>query len=39
VRERCDIAAFIPMGGAMESLNVSNAASVAFYEIRRNTPL
>ncbi|HEX3484992.1 MAG TPA: RNA methyltransferase [Micropepsaceae bacterium] len=35
VRERCDAAAFIPMGGAMESLNVSNAAAIAFYELRR----
>jgi 23S rRNA (guanosine2251-2'-O)-methyltransferase len=35
VRERCDCAAFIPMSGAMESLNVSNAAAIAFYELRR----
>ena len=35
VRERCDISASIPMGGDMESLNVSNAAAVAFYELRR----
>jgi 23S rRNA (guanosine2251-2'-O)-methyltransferase len=35
VRERCDIAAFIPTGGA--SLNVSNAAAVAFYELKRQT--
>jgi 23S rRNA (guanosine2251-2'-O)-methyltransferase len=35
VRERCDASAFIPMGGVMESLNVSNAAAVAFYELRR----
>jgi 23S rRNA (guanosine2251-2'-O)-methyltransferase len=35
VRERCDAAAFIPMDGAMESLNVSNAAAVALYELRR----
>jgi 23S rRNA (guanosine2251-2'-O)-methyltransferase len=35
VRERCDASAFIPMGGAMESLNVSNAAAIAFYELRR----
>lgn len=35
VRERCDVSAFIPMGGAMESLNVSNAAAIAFYELRR----
>ena len=35
VRERCDVRAFIPMSGAMESLNVSNAAAVAFYELQR----
>jgi 23S rRNA (guanosine2251-2'-O)-methyltransferase len=35
VRERCDGSAFIPMNGAMESLNVSNAAAIAFYELRR----
>ena len=35
VRERCDAAAFIPIGGAIESLNVSNAAAIAFYELRR----
>jgi 23S rRNA (guanosine2251-2'-O)-methyltransferase len=35
VRERCDISASIPMGGDMESLNVSNAAAIAFYELRR----
>ncbi len=36
VRERCDASAFIPMGGNMESLNVSNAAAIAFYDLRRN---
>jgi 23S rRNA (guanosine2251-2'-O)-methyltransferase len=35
VRERCDIAAVIPMPGDMESLNVSNAAAIAFYELTR----
>lgn len=33
VRERCDISAYIPMSPAMESLNVSNAAAIAFYEL------
>ena len=37
VRERCESAAFIPIGGVMESLNVSNAAAVALYEVRRNS--
>ena len=35
VRERCDVAAVIPIDAEMESLNVSNAAAVALYEIRR----
>jgi 23S rRNA (guanosine2251-2'-O)-methyltransferase len=35
VRERCDTAAFVPMEEAMESLNVSNAAAIALYELRR----
>ncbi|MGQ0742175.1 MAG: 23S rRNA (guanosine(2251)-2'-O)-methyltransferase RlmB [Alphaproteobacteria bacterium] len=35
VRERCDVVARIPISGAMESLNVSNAAAVALYELRR----
>jgi 23S rRNA (guanosine2251-2'-O)-methyltransferase len=35
VREHCDTAAFIPIDKAMESLNVSNAAAIALYEIRR----
>lgn len=35
VREHCEAAAFIPMGGTMESLNVSNAAAIALYELRR----
>jgi 23S rRNA (guanosine2251-2'-O)-methyltransferase len=35
VRERCDAAAFVPIDAKMESLNVSNAAAVALYELRR----
>jgi 23S rRNA (guanosine2251-2'-O)-methyltransferase len=34
VREHCEVAAFIPIDG-MESLNVSNAAAIALYELRR----
>ena len=36
VRERCDTSAHIPMQGMIESLNVSNAAAIAFYEIARS---
>jgi 23S rRNA (guanosine2251-2'-O)-methyltransferase len=35
VRERCDVAAYVPMNSDMESLNVSNAAAVALYELQR----
>ena len=35
VREHCDTAAFIPIDSSTESLNVSNAAAVALYELRR----
>ncbi|MEQ1867487.1 MAG: 23S rRNA (guanosine(2251)-2'-O)-methyltransferase RlmB [Micropepsaceae bacterium] len=35
VRETCDHVACLPMAGAMESLNVSNAAAVALYERAR----
>ena len=35
VREHCDSAAFVPIDKAVESLNVSNAAAIALYEIRR----
>ena len=36
VRENCDAAAFVPIHSAMESLNVSNAAAIAMYELRRD---
>lgn len=35
VRENCDAGAFIPIDSSMESLNVSNAAAVSLYELRR----
>lgn len=35
VRESCDALARIPQTGAVESLNVSNAAAVALYELTR----
>ncbi|MDE2184717.1 MAG: 23S rRNA (guanosine(2251)-2'-O)-methyltransferase RlmB [Alphaproteobacteria bacterium] len=35
VRESCDAVAFIPIDAAMDSLNVSNAAAIALYELRR----
>ena len=35
VREHCDASACIPMPGGFESLNVSAAAAVAFYEASR----
>jgi 23S rRNA (guanosine2251-2'-O)-methyltransferase len=35
VRENCDVSAFVPIDTAMESLNVSNAATAALYEMRR----
>jgi 23S rRNA (guanosine2251-2'-O)-methyltransferase len=35
VREHCEASAFIPISGKMESLNVSNAAAIALYELRR----
>jgi len=36
VRERCDTSAFVPIDSAIESLNVSNAAAIALYELRRS---
>jgi 23S rRNA (guanosine2251-2'-O)-methyltransferase len=36
VREHCEASAFIPISKTMESLNVSNAAAVALYELRRS---
>jgi 23S rRNA (guanosine2251-2'-O)-methyltransferase len=36
VREHCDVSAFIPIDQRTESLNVSNAAAVALYELRRS---
>ena len=35
VRERCDQSAYIPMAAGEESINVSNAAAIAFYELSR----
>lgn len=35
VREHCDTSAFVAINPAMESLNVSNAAAIALYELRR----
>jgi 23S rRNA (guanosine2251-2'-O)-methyltransferase len=35
VRERCEAAGYISIAGQMESLNVSNAAAIALYELRR----
>ncbi len=36
VREHCEVSAFIPIAKAMDSLNVSNAAAIALYELRRS---
>lgn len=35
VREHCEASAFIPISRSVESLNVSNAAAVALYELSR----
>lgn len=37
-REHCDYLVKLPMTGAVESLNVSNAAAVALYELVRDHP-
>jgi 23S rRNA (guanosine2251-2'-O)-methyltransferase len=37
VREHCDVAAHIPIAREIGSLNVSNAAAIAFYELSRKT--
>ena len=36
VRERCDLIVSIPMKGRLSSLNVSDAAALATYEISRH---
>jgi 23S rRNA (guanosine2251-2'-O)-methyltransferase len=36
VREHCEASAYIPIDGMMESLNVSNAAAIALYELARS---
>ena len=37
VREHCDVSACIPIRAEVESLNVSNAAAIALYELRRDS--
>jgi 23S rRNA (guanosine2251-2'-O)-methyltransferase len=36
VREQCDVIVSIPLGGAVESLNVSVATALALYAVRRS---
>ena len=36
-REACDILVRIPLGGGVESLNLSASAAIALYEVRRRT--
>ena len=39
VRESCDVTAAIPIAPGVESLNVSNAAAIALYELRRGADI
>lgn len=36
--ETCDLLVRVPIASAVESLNLSNAAAIALYELRRNLP-
>jgi 23S rRNA (guanosine2251-2'-O)-methyltransferase len=37
-RERCDLIARLPTESSFGTLNISNAAAIAFYEMRRRSP-